>query len=129
MKKALKITGIVLTLSIALFFGGSYFLYKNPAIWIDLQLVGKNIDSPEADARLDVENSLIRCYSINGFGPYFPAVQTDEQRKVCNNASEVNFMGTSDAIQSKAHGEAISKAASYAKRYNQYVINNVPSKI
>ena len=109
--------------------GGVYSLYKNPEVWIELQLIGKNLKNPEADAKADLENGKVLCYSINGFGPYFPGVSKNEFHNVCSKAKKINFTGTSDAVESLEHGKAISKAGEYAERYNRFVVKNAPNNI
>lgn len=105
--------------------GGNYFLYKHPHLSIELQLIGKNESSPEEDAAKDISKGKLYCFSINGFGPYFPGVETKNQAAICKKATEINFWGTSDAIEDEDHSEAIIKADNYSRRYNLYVVNNV----
>lgn len=123
MKKALKVMLAVLT-SALLIFCGLFFLIKNPELLIDLQLIGKSLEAPEVDAQADLDNGEIQCYSLNGFGPYFPGISADQVRRICRRGREVNFIGTSDGIQSREHGVAIYKAEQYAQRYNQYMVGH-----
>jgi hypothetical protein len=113
----IKILAIILAL-ILLVFGGGYFLSKQPQYLIEIQLLGKNVSNPASDAEEDLKDNILRCYSINGFGPYFPGLGS---KSVCKTAIEINFVGTSDAILSKAHGNAISKAINYASKYNEFM--------
>jgi hypothetical protein len=116
----IKIFAIILVL-ILLVLGGGYFLSKQPQYLIEIQLLGKNVSNPSSDAEEDLKGNILRCYSINGFGPYFPGV---ERKSICKSAIEVNFVGTSDAILSTAHGNAISKAINYASKYNEFVASH-----
>ena len=124
MKKSLTILIVEFFVLLVTPVTGYYMLYKNPNIAIELQLLGKNLDSPEEDAIMDMGNGLLVCYSLNGFGPYFPGVTLEQEKSVCSKATEINIWGTSDAIDSIEHGKAIHSAATYAMRYNQYVVNN-----
>lgn len=89
---------------------------------IEWQMLGKDYDNPEGDAASDLAEGYVYCYSLNGFGPYFPGVEPDIERKVCSSAIEVNIYGTSDSIANEAHANAIGKAKRYAYRYNKYVV-------
>jgi len=125
MKKAI----LVILSFLAIFVGGSYLLYANPQYLIDVQLMTKDLSSPESDAESDLSNGIVQCYSINGFGPYFPGLDTPEQRLICGEAKEINIAGTSDSILSIEHGSAISRAKHYAAKYNKYVTANAVPQI
>ena len=129
MKKALKVLLGILFLSIIIVFGGAYVFYKFPEVSIGLQLIGKNQENPELDAKEDIAQGKIICYSINGFGKYFPGVNGKEGHELCHLGIEINFMGTSDAIESERHAKAIGRAESYASKYNKYMVHNSGKKI
>lgn len=91
--------------------------------------MNKNLSNPGSDAESDLSKGIVQCYSINGFGPYFPGLDTLEQKLICREAKEINIAGTSDSILSIEHGSAISRAKHYAEKYNKYVTANAAPQI
>jgi hypothetical protein len=121
MKKVLLTTLSGVTALIAVVLISNYLLYQFPHISIELQLLGKNTDNPEYDAAEDIASGQINCYSLNGFVPYFPGLETERDKNICSLANEINFSATSDFVESERHLIAIRKAANYAAKYNLYV--------
>ncbi|MGB0495405.1 MAG: hypothetical protein ACPGJI_03535, partial [Kangiellaceae bacterium] len=84
MKKVFRTTlkGVALLVGVA--FGGNYLLYEFPHFSIELQLLGKNTKNPEYDAAEDIANGEIICYSLNGFVPYFPGLESEHDKRICS---------------------------------------------
>ena len=78
---------------------------------------------PEADAARDLAAQKPRCFSVNGYGTFFPSVDSEEDQRYCNR-HEQNFRGTSDDVSSAEHHKLVNEAIAYAEVYNRYVLTH-----
>jgi len=76
---------------------------------------------PEADAARDIAAKKPRCFSINGYGSFFPGVDGKEAERFCYR-HEQNFRGTSDDVSSSEHLKLVNEAVAYAEAYNRHVL-------
>ncbi|MDH5217390.1 MAG: hypothetical protein OEX19_06835 [Gammaproteobacteria bacterium] len=122
MMKIKYVVSILIVLVLLL--SSPFILQKYPHLAIEIQMIGWDIENPENDALADMNAHNKKCISVNGFGPYFPGVETKRDKKICSKAKEVNIFGTSDGIVDLKHAYAISKAKKYAFKYNKYIVEN-----
>ncbi|OUS27655.1 hypothetical protein A9Q99_14555 [Gammaproteobacteria bacterium 45_16_T64] len=125
MKKSIAILCLVLC---TIVLGSILALHSEPALIIEIQLTLLDTEDPQNDAKSDITSGSTKCYQINGYAPYYPAIKTENEYRICLSAKTVNIVGTSDFIDGMRHGIAIEKAIDYATIYNSYIIENA-SKI
>jgi len=82
-----------------------------------------DIAHPEADAIRDIAANTPRCFSVNGYGRYFPGIAGNEGEAYCTGI-ERNLQGTSDGIESNEHLQLVNEATAYAAAYNRYVLSH-----
>ncbi|WP_416397424.1 hypothetical protein [Allohahella sp. A8] len=105
---------------------GLYHLaHRHPHFVLEFQLMGKNVEAPELDAKGDIEADNIYCYSIGSYARSFPGVKDAAQINICNQATEKEFFGDSCIIASERHSKALDAAVEYALRYNSYVLSHI----
>jgi hypothetical protein len=79
---------------------------------------------PVQDCAAAWERGDHRFIGVYGFAPYTPGVPKTAADLV--KANGLRYLGgTSDAIESKEHGQAVEKATDYARRYNAALLEKL----
>jgi len=116
----LFILSVLFTSSVGLY----HFAHKYPYYVLEFQLMGKNLENPEQDAKLDLEQGNIYCFSTAGYARHFPGIATKADYKICKHGAEKQFFGNSDVLMNDRHSKAFYDVHYYALRYNSYVVAN-----
>lgn len=86
----------------------------------DSEFMSFNLAHPEKDAADALAHGHMHCFSVNGYGRYFPGVEAAADRTLCMHI-ERNISGTSD-VRTPEHDEVQRAAIPYATAYNKYII-------
>ena len=81
--------------------------------------------NPTEDAKKSIETGDERLLSVIGIVRYIPGVDQKDYQKLADSYGLRDIEGTSDGLVSKEHKRLNDLARKYAKKYNEYVINNV----
>lgn len=80
------------------------------------------LESPREDLELRIEHDDYRFIAIGGFGMEFPGLRNKEL--LCQHGFRY-ISGTSDALESREHGELIQAFSEYAEQYNSLLEERV----
>ncbi len=120
----MRVLSVILFLSISLFAkAGDVPCWMNPdtipettqVAVLKTHLLLINLDAPESDLDARISHKDFRFIAIGGFGMEFPGLKNKEL--LCTYGFRF-ITGTSDALESKEHGELMGSFRLYAQKYN-----------
>ena len=79
---------------------------------------------PARDLEVAWDRGDRRFIGVYGYAAYIPGVPESASRRLTEQG--VRYLeGTSDAIESRAHGHAVARATEYARRYNELLLERL----
>ena len=90
-------------------------------------LANLNLNNPESDIKKNIGSGDLRFICVCDYACYSPGVEQKDYLLTKKYGAKC-LEGTSDVIEGKEHGELISKARKYAKKYNNLLLKRLKAK-